>query len=699
MSTAAATRSAMYTGTVMHCRPEGPRNRFRYPVCMYALDLDELPELGSRLRMFGERAPAPLTLRAADHVGDPERPIRENVEEALRAHGVTMPIGRMVLVTNLRVLGYVFNPISCVWCWDERGELAALVAEVSNTFGERHLYVLPAAEAVPRGRYLSWERDKAMHVSPFFGMEHRYRFVAAPPGERLFLEVSVWHGGTRVLQATLEGRRRPFTDRALAWAQLRYPLMPVRVITLIHLQALRLHRLGARFHRKPRFRAGEGSMSVTASNGSAPASTNGAAPQSPTRQGLRPPPPAGRSPFTPFIRRMGMGMVLTRPTIGSLTTRLPDGTVHRADSGRPGPSPTLTIHSRDLWRRFARRGMTGVGESYVAGDWDADDLPGAMELLLRRSEASRTLPAGRVATAVRDLRPRLPERVSMHLAGRHIQYHYDLGNDLYRLFLDDTMTYSCAVFTEPGQSLEDAQRVKHRMICDKLRLRPGDRILEIGCGWGAFALVAAGEYGAHVTGVTLSREQHALATRRAEDAGLADRIDIRLQDYRTLEGRFDGIASTEMIEAIGHRELPTFFRACDRLLADDGLACIQAIAVPDQRYDRYRRSRDWITEYIFPGATVPSMRAMVEAMTDASELMVHHVEDIGIHYAETLRRWRVRFEEQRAEVLGLGFDEGFIRAWRFYLAGCEAAFRARSIHDYQLVLTRPFNGRLPGEVS
>jgi cyclopropane-fatty-acyl-phospholipid synthase len=287
----------------------------------------------------------------------------------------------------------------------------------------------------------------------------------------------------------------------------------------------------------------------------------------------------------------------------------------------------------------------------------------------------------------------------MALAGRHVRYHYDLGNDLYRLFLDDTMTYSCAVFTAPGESLQEAQRTKHRMICGKLRLRPGDRLLEIGCGWGAFAMVAAGEYGAHVTGVTLSREQHDLATRRIAEAGLTDRIDVRLQDYRTLRGRWDVIASTEMIEAIGHRELPTFFRTCDRLLGDDGLVCIQAIAVPDRRYDRYRRSRDWMTEYIFPGATVPSMRAMVDAMTDASELMVHGVEDIGIHYAETLRRWRVSFEERRDEVLALGFDEAFIRAWRFYLAGCEAAFRTRSIHDYQLVLTRPFNGRLPGGVD
>ncbi|MEQ9336495.1 MAG: cyclopropane-fatty-acyl-phospholipid synthase family protein, partial [Miltoncostaeaceae bacterium] len=218
--------------------------------------------------------------------------------------------------------------------------------------------------------------------------------------------------------------------------------------------------------------------------------------------------------------------------------------------------------------------------------------------------------------------------------------------------------------------------------------------------WGGFAIHAAAEYGCRVTGLTLSDEQAALARRRIAAAGLSDRIDIQLQDYRTMRGRFDAIASIEMIEAIGHQQLPTYFRSVDRLLAPGGAACIQVISCPDQRYERYRRHHDWIREYIFPGSLLPSLGAMTAAMTRSSELIVEQVDNIGDHYAETLRQWRERFMMNRDRVIALGYDERFIRTWEYYLASCEAAFRTRLIHDYQLVLTRPFNRNLaPGALQ
>lgn len=325
--------------------------------------------------------------------------------------------------------------------------------------------------------------------------------------------------------------------------------------------------------------------------------------------------------------------------------------------------------------------MTGVGEANVAGDWDADDLPAAIEALLRTADARRHGRAGRVATRQRDLGPRLPRRITMALAGRHVRYHYDLGNDLYRLFLDDSLTYSCALFTEPGMTLEEAQRAKHRAICDKPRLGPDDHVLEIGCGWGAFAAVAAGEYGARVTGPTLSHEQHAEATARMRAVGLEDRVRILLQDHRTMTGRFTPIASTEMIEAIGHRELPIFFGACD--------GCSDRTACCSSRSSRCRTSGTTATCAAATGSASTCSRArparrlgaMVDAMRRSSDLVVHDTEDIGIHYAETLRRWRVRFEDNLEAVRALGFDEAFVRAWWFYLASCEGAFRARSITD------------------
>jgi len=676
--------SSIYTGTVMHARRAIAAHRFAHRIAIYAIDLDEAPALDRRCHLFAYERPGWVSLRAADHFGDPDRGLRGNVRELLARHGLDLGDGRVVLVTNLRTAGYVFNPISCFWCWDDDERLVAMIAEVTSTFGERHTYVLPAAMAQDDGHMLAWEIDKALHVSPFFGIDQRYRVVAAPPGDRLVLEISVLEGDDRVLHTTMTGRRRPFTEAALVAAQIYAPLMPQRVTALIHWQALRLYNKGVPIHRKPPFRTDSGTLDRP----SAPSE----------RRGLRPPPPVRRSPLAPLVARMARG-VLRDPPQGTLEVRYPNGTVQRSRGPEPGPEPTIRIHSRDLYRRIATRGMTGVGEAYVAGDWDADDLPGALEILLRRANALGATPRGRVATTLRDKRPRLPERVSMALARRQITYHYDLGNDLYELFLDPTMTYSCAVFDGPAVDLEAAQLAKHRMICRKLRLRPGDHLLEIGCGWGAFALVAAGEFGARVTGVTLSEEQLALALEKVDRAGLSEVVDLRLQDYRTLDGTYTQIASTEMIEAIGHRELPRFFSTIDQLLAPDGIVCIQAISMPDQRYDRYRRSRDWISEYIFPGGNLPSLQAMTRAMSTASGLIVHDVEDIGIHYAETLRRWRENFEGARPEVIALGFDEQFIRGWRFYLASCEAAFRARSILDYQLVLTRPFNDRLNARVG
>lgn len=368
---------------------------------------------------------------------------------------------------------------------------------------------------------------------------------------------------------------------------------------------------------------------------------------------------------------------------GALELRLPGGRVYRGGTGDP---IVVTVTSSDVFRRLARSPGLGFGESYAAGDWHTDDLPGLIALVVRNLETWRS--GSRLARLDRH-RPHVSPRQGLRKARVNIQYHYDLGNDLYRLFLDKSMTYSCALWQE-GDTLEQAQERKLRTICEKLRLGPGDHVLEIGCGWGSFALMAAGEYGARVTGVTISQQQLELARERVAAAGLADRVEIRLQDYRTLEGQFSKVASIEMLEAIGYAQYPTFFAACDRLLAPGGLTAIQVIGMPDQRFERYRRKEDWIQRYIFPGSLLPSLEALQTAMSRASGLMVVGLEEIGPHYADTLKAWRERFFASLPEVRALGFDDRFIRIWDFYLASCEALFRKRAIRDMQLVLGRPF---------
>jgi cyclopropane-fatty-acyl-phospholipid synthase len=374
---------------------------------------------------------------------------------------------------------------------------------------------------------------------------------------------------------------------------------------------------------------------------------------------------------------------LDRVEHGTLELRLPGGRVYRTGTGEP---IVVNVTSNDVFRRLARSPGLGFGESYAAGDWHTNDLPGLIALVVRNLEIWRA--GSRLARLDRH-RPHVPRRQSLRKARANIQYHYDLGNDLYRLFLDESMTYSCALW-QGGDTLEQAQERKLRTICEKLRLRPGDHVLEIGCGWGSFALMAAGEYGARVTAVTLSQQQLELARERVAAAGLADRVEILGQDYRTLEGQFSKIASIEMLEAIGHAQYPIFFAACDRLLAPGGLAAIQVIGMPDQRFERYRRKEDWIQRYIFPGSLLPSFEALQTAMTAASSLMVVGLEEIGPHYADTLKAWRERFFASLPEVRALGYDERFVRNWDFYLGSCEALFRTRAIRDMQLVLGRAF---------
>ena len=364
---------------------------------------------------------------------------------------------------------------------------------------------------------------------------------------------------------------------------------------------------------------------------------------------------------------------------GSLEVVLPDGSARRFGTGAP---VRLEIRDRAFFRRLATRGKLGLGESYTAEEWETDDLVALFELLLRNAEAA----AGRHSRVKRllELRPRLNRRNGLVRARRNIAYHYDLGNELFGLMLDETMTYSCAVFEHPDMPLADAQRAKYERLCAKLELGSDDHALEIGCGWGGFAQYAASTYGCRVTGLTISHEQAVVARERT--SGLP--VEILEQDYRTIDGEFTKVASIEMLEAIGEDQFGTYFATIDRVLARGGRAAVQTILVPEQRWERYRRTPDWIERYIFPGCLIPSLASLTEAVAKSSRLGVYEVDEIGPHYAETLRRWRASFHERIADVRALGYDRRFERTWDFYLAFCEAGFRTRALRDVQLLLQR-----------
>lgn len=359
-----------------------------------------------------------------------------------------------------------------------------------------------------------------------------------------------------------------------------------------------------------------------------------------------------------------------------------DRDLPRRTSSRPSNVARVATSVLD---RIARTPKLALGESYQAGEWRSDDLVGLLELLLRNAGAgAERHPWWR---RFAEARPRINRRTGLLAARRNIEAHYDLGNDLFALFLDETLSYSCAIFEREGESLAEAQRRKLRRVCQQLELCLDDHVLEIGCGWGSFALTAATEFGARVTAVTISRAQAELACRRIAEAGLAERITVVERDFRELEGTFTKIASIEMLEAIGEKLWKPFFATCDRLLAPGGRACIQTILVPDERLARYRSSPDWIERHIFPGCLIPSRAAIHRALGPSSLRIVADTE-IGGNYAETLRRWRERFHANYLEVSALGYDARFVRTWDFYLASCEALFRTGLMRDAQLVLAR-----------
>ena len=318
-------------------------------------------------------------------------------------------------------------------------------------------------------------------------------------------------------------------------------------------------------------------------------------------------PPRARLPAIGTIAVALLERALTDLDDGALVVRLPDDSERRFGSGR---EHVIEIHDARFFRRLVSRPRLALGEAYQAGEWTSDDLPGVLELLLRNSSAG----AERHPLLLRlaSVRPRVNTRTGLLGARRNIAYHYDLGNDLFRCMLDESMTYSCAVYEHDDEPLADAQRRKLRLVCEKLELDEGDRVLEIGCGWGSFALMAAGEYGARVTAVTVGAQAQ-LARQRVAAAGLTGRVEIVERDFRELDGEYTKIASIEMLEAVGERLWRPFFAVCDRLLAPGGKMCVQTILVPDERFPRYRKSPDWIERYVFPGCLIPSLAALRDA--------------------------------------------------------------------------------------
>ena len=652
---------ALVVGQVTHRRPGPVRHAFRHRVYQWLTDLDCLPRQPWHLRAFAH-------FSSADHLGDPGLPIKRNIENYLALGGIGLgDRGRVLMLAGARVLGHVFDPLSVFWCYDRDGVLACVVAEVHNTYGERHAYLLHPDEAGTAGT------DKSFYVSPFFDVSGTYelRFTLRP--DLVATTVTLRRHDAVAFTATFRGRPEPATAPALARRLIRQPLMPQRISALIRVHGiwLWLHRLPIRSrpHHTP---TGRGLTMTVSTSISWPAAA--AAPRAPLRATI------ARIIFEHAVRRVPVRVTY------------PDGRVLGGGSGTSPEFRLLRPHA--FFTRLGRDAKVGFGEAYMAGDWRAGPGTDLADLLTRFAARLATL----VPAPLQKLRALADKRVppghenTPDGARSNIAAHYDLSNDLFACFLDPTMTYSAAWFdeSEPVQTatrLEEAQLRKIDGILDLAGVRSGTRLLEIGTGWGTLAIRAA-QRGARVTTVTLSREQLELTCERAGAAGVSDRVDARLQDYREIEGTYDAIVSVEMIEAVGEAYWGAYFATLDRLLAPGGKVSIQAITMAHDRVLATRRSFSWIQKYIFPGGIIPSLQAIDDTLAAHTTLRVTQRRELRPHYARTLRLWRERFNDQWPHIQAQGFTGTFRRMWEFYLAYSEAGFRSGYLGVSQLQLAR-----------
>ncbi|ACV68526.1 DUF1365 family protein [Desulfohalobium retbaense] len=674
------TFSRLYTALLRHERSTTASHAFTYKVPVFVFDLAELDHdrlenvLFARHRASGKAQRCSrarhrlLSVEESDYLYPGPQSLRTKLARALSAGGLEPELAwqRVWLVTSARFCGRIFNPVN-FWIITGGARPAsclAVVVEVNNTFGEKHLYVLGDGAEQPFPARFS--APKRFHVSPFNDMQGDYVFLIGDPEWGVDICIDLQRDERRVLQARLwsEARGRPVRSLPLA----AFLLHPHRVLTYPRIlrQAASLYfRRRLPVHRKP-----EPSSPMTIRTAS-----------------------RGRPDLMARLMRRILSLVLRNIRFGRLHLIHPDQTEERFEGSQQGPDVCLRVTDNRFYRRLAASADIGFGEAYTEGWWETSELTEVIRFFILNREQIRLsqtlhLPDRLVAFAGK-LRRLGGRRNTRSGARDNILAHYDLGDTLFATFLDPSMAYSCAWFERPDFSLSEAQEAKYRRVCERLELKPGDRVLEIGCGWGGFALFAARHYGCRVDGVTISDNQYSFACNAARDLGLTHLVAFYRMDYRDIENRYDKIVSIEMFEAVGHAYHKAFFAALDRLLVPEGQVFLQFIAIYDQRYEAYLREGDWIRKHIFPGGLLPSLARTLEAMRDASGFTVRWLDAIGPHYARTLHLWRDNFLACSDKLEALGYDAVFRRTWALYFAYCEAGFATRVIDDYQMLLARP----------
>jgi len=651
--------SRIFTGYVRHVRLKPVEHRLQYPLYVYAIDLDELVTIDRALPLFGYNRFRPSSIYDRDYLDDGPGRIREKLFHFLKARGYADRVSSVILITSARYFNYVFNPVSFYYCFSDDGGLVYMVAEVNNTFGERHVYIPDKIDENNRTFPARFTTPKEFHVSPFNDVTGTYEFIVADIRKELNIRLNLYREKELAFYAEIWGDPLPLTRPNQLRTLARHPFIPYLTIPRIYWEAAKLSFMrNLSYHEKP---VPMSAMTIR------------------------------RIPLTLFQKRSMNYLFDLLNTIrkGFLTIILPEGKRKVFGSEKAESGAELQINDYRFFSRTILGGDIGLGESYMEGEWDSPDPADVVKVLFENRDI---LSDGNFITAaysiVRNRLLNLARENTLIGARRNIKRHYDLGNAFFETFLDPTMTYSCALFRQAEETLEEAQTNKLRSIIEKARIEKDDHVLEIGCGWGSFALEAVRQRGCRVTAITLSEEQYDYAKKLVHAQGMDDRITILLRDYRDMTGEFDTIVSIEMLEAVGHRHLGGFFECCSHLLKEKGHIALQTITIPDERYDDYRKGVDWTRKHIFPGGHIPSLRAIRTVLDGISTLAIVEVDDIGLNYVKTLRMWRRKFLEESDTLTRMGFDRRFQRKWIYYFASSEAGFASRELGDLQIIVTK-----------
>ncbi len=662
--------TSIMKGEVFHQRNKPKIHSFTYPVFFLRIVLESYKSDFSKVSKFllsNEPKKSILSFSEEDYLKGYSGDLKEKVSKVLKEHGELEYPETIVLYTLPRIFNYVFNPVSFFVVYSKKGDLLALIAEVHNTFKEAYLYVLTKSKLRPDSHSnsrVNFEDCKEFHVSPFFDREGEYIFSIKDSLFATDIRVNLKKEDKIIFVSKLEGESSKLTSRNIIKTIILYPMSIVGTFPRIVWQAVLLKFVkGLKVYSKP---IAEGRTLLQQSGPG-------------------------------ILQKISLDMFknfIMKARCGQLEVAFPDGSSFITKESYPGPQARIEVKNYNLFTRSFFSGDIGFGESYVDNEWDSPDLT---EVLSFFSNNIQYISDRKVITSylgrILNLILHRKNKNSHKGSKKNIHAHYDLSNDLFTRFLCDKTMYSSAIFREESSSISEldldlGQQEKLKSICEKAKLKPSDHVLEIGCGWGGFAIFAAKNYGCKVTGITLSEEQLKLAKERVSDAKLEHLIDLKICDYRDLEGQFSKIVSIEMIEAVGKEFLPDFFAKCDQLLEPNGIIVLQSILIPDQRYKAYSLGSDWLQKYIFPGGHCPSLSSLSLSAASSSSLVISGIESFPESYANTLHIWRKKFLENWEDIRKYNFDDRFKRMWLYYLSYCEAGFRSRLVDVQQIVFSR-----------